>query len=146
MSSSHDRTTHPSSSGLKPVVVVAVQGADGGIAVLRLELDDPHPSEVGTDTVDVLTHGGRDVGVRRPQGVLVGLALVPEPAAVELSVGGRDRGEVGVAAALPVHVLERLVLGLRHDERGVGQDHDAPVGELRAGGSESLSSGIFTLQ
>ena len=58
--------------------------ADRRVAVLRLELDDPHPAEVGADDVDVVAQRRRDVRVRRPQRVLVGLALVPEAAAVEL--------------------------------------------------------------
>jgi hypothetical protein len=88
--------------------------AAGGRVVLGLELDHPHPSEVRPDRLDVAPDLGAALGVDRELAVFVGalVARLPEAAAIELAVGGGDRREVGVAATLPVHVLEREVLGL----------------------------------
>ena len=137
---------------VEPVVVVAVHLAPGGVVVLRLELDHPHASEVGAHGLDVVLDLGATLGVDRELAVLVGplVARLPEAAAVQLAVGGGDRREVGVAAALPVHVLERQVLGLgdrllevpQVDEaafverveprvRGVERDVGRPVGSLQ---------------
>ena len=47
------RTTQPSVFGVEPVVVVAVEAAERGVVVLRLELDRAHAAEVGADALDV---------------------------------------------------------------------------------------------
>ena len=73
--------------GVEAVVVVAVEARKRRVVVLRLQLDHPHAAEVGADPVDVAAQRRCDLRVRRPQRVLVGLALVPEPAAVELAIG-----------------------------------------------------------
>ena len=115
------------------------------VAGLRLQLDDPHPSEVGADRLDVVADAGDDVGIGRPDGVLVGLALVPESTAVELAVGGGDGGEVGVAAALPVHVLEGEVLLRGNLEVGVGEA-TKPESSRAAIRGCAVASGICVLQ
>src|SRR5215216_2448338 len=102
---------------------------DGLLARLRFELDDTHATEVRPHPVHIRSHPWHDGRVRRPQRVLVRLALVPEAAAVELPIGQRDRSEVRVAAALPVHVLERLVLCRGHLEVGVAEHDVAGIGE-----------------
>ena len=47
------RTTQPSVVGVEAVVVVAVEAAERGVVVLRLELDRADAAEVGADALDV---------------------------------------------------------------------------------------------
>ena len=112
--------------GIEAIVVVAMNRPNRGVAILGLELDDANATEVGTHRVDVLAKGRCHLGVRGPERVFVGLALVPETATVELTISRRERCEVGVTTALPVHVLEALPLGRRNID-----GHGAQLNEAR---------------
>ena len=116
---------------IEPVVVVSVEAPERGVVILRLELDHADASEIGADRLDLVHERRARGGVRREAGVLVGalVTLVPEAAAVELTVGGGDRRKVGVAAALPVHVLEAEVFALGHRLRKIAQLHESPLGQ-----------------
>src|SRR5262249_34011019 len=115
---------------IEPVVVVEVQLAPGGGVVAGVQLDYPDPAVVGADFLDVLDEGGREVTVDGPDATLAGFAVAPEAAAVHLAGRRRERREVRVAAALPVHVFQRLPFDWRnHRPRPVAQDRVAFVGE-----------------
>ena len=115
VSSSHERTTQPSESGLNRLLSSRWIWRASRFVVLRLELDRAHAPEVRADRAHLVHDRGAQRRVRGEPAVLVGARVVflPEPAAVELAVGGGDGSEVGVAATLPVHVLEREVLRAR---------------------------------
>ena len=70
------------------------------------------------------------VGVGRPHAVLVGLAVVPEAGALDGAEGRRDGGEVRVAAALPIAVLQIQVLRFRDLEIAAAEYDVAPLGQL----------------
>ncbi len=117
--------------GVEAVVVVAVDLAQRVVVGLRLELDHAYPPEVGADRLDLGDDPRAVLRVRREAAALVGalVARLPEAPAVELAVGGGDRREVGVAAALPVHVLEAEVLRLGDRLGEVAQHHVAVLGQ-----------------
>ena len=94
-----------------------MNAADCLLAVLWLQLDDAHSTEVGAHIGDVVLECGGELGVRGPQSVFVGLALVPKATAVEFAIGRSKRSKVGVAAALPIEILKRLVLDSRNLKR-----------------------------
>src|SRR6202035_4038023 len=111
--------------GVEPVVVVAVDVAERVFVALGLEADHPDPTEVRGDRFDLGDDRGALGRVRGPSATAVGalVTLLPESLAVELAVGGRDRREVRVPSALPVHVLQTEVLALV-DRRGEVAEHD----------------------
>ena len=126
------RAHHPAVGvGVEAVVVVAVDLAQRVVVGLGLELDHAHASVVGAHRLDL----GDDARARRrvagEPAALVGtlVAGLPEPAAFELAVGSGDRREVGVAAALPVHVFEGEILRLGDRIGEVSQHHVAVLGE-----------------
>jgi len=103
------RPDHPAGTvRVEPVVVVAVQLAERRRLVAGVELDHAHPAEVAADALDVACEARCELAVDGPDPVLVRLAVVPEAAAVHLAGRRRQRREVRVAAALPVHVLQRF--------------------------------------
>jgi hypothetical protein len=100
---------HPASAvRVQPVVVVEVQLAQGSRLVARVELDHADAAVVATDLLDVASQARCKLSVRGPDPVLVGLAVIPEAAAVHLASSRRERSEVSIAAALPVHVFQGL--------------------------------------
>jgi len=111
---------------VQPVVVIEVQLAQRGRFIAGIQLDDPHPPVVTADPLDIAREFRCDLAVGGPDPELVRLAVVPEAAAVHLPGRRRQRGEVRVAAALPVHVLHGLPFG-RRDRRTleVLQDDEA---------------------
>ena len=118
--------------GVEAVVVVAVDLAQRVVVALRLELDHAHAAEVGADRLDLgddRSGTARAFDVNRPP--LSGRSSPgfqkprqsSSPSAVAI---GR---EVGVAAALPVHVLEPEVLRLGDRPVEVAQHDVAVLGE-----------------
>src|SRR5262249_49582157 len=101
------------------------------VVILRLQLDRAHASEVSTDAFDVLLDRGALRRVAREARALVGplVACAPEATAVEVAVRRRDRREVRVAAALPVHVIEIEILGFGDLEREIRELHEAARSE-----------------
>ena len=90
-----------------------------------------HAPEVRADRLHLRDQRWAVRHVGREPAALVGalVAGLPEAAAVELAVGGRERREVRVASALPVHVLEVEVLVLGDGGREVAEHHVTAVGE-----------------
>src|SRR6185437_4713018 len=121
---------------VEPVVVVEVQTAQRLLLTARVEFDDADPAEVPADIFHVADQARRDVSVGRPHAALVRLAVVPEATAVECAGRRSERGEVGVATALPVHVLETFpfvswdrwaVVVAQHDIARLLQDLELPM-------------------
>src|SRR5258706_9063989 len=103
--SSSSQPDHPASPvRVEPVVIVLVQLAQRRFLVTGIELDDPDPAEIAAHVLDVTGQARRQGSVRRPDAVLVCLAVVPGTPAVHLAGSRRERREVGVAATLPVNV------------------------------------------
>src|SRR5207248_694184 len=84
---------------------------DGRFFRVRLELDRAHTPVVRADALGPRDQRRAHLGVLRPDAVLVGLAVVPEPGTLHVAERRRDRGEIGVAAGLPVDVL-LVVIGV----------------------------------
>src|SRR5436190_503317 len=82
------------------------EAAHREVVFLRLELDRADAPEISAGAFDVVLDRRAPPRIARETRALVGplVARVPKAAAIELAVGGGDRSEVGVAAALPVHV------------------------------------------
>src|ERR1019366_2804514 len=117
---------------IEPIVVVEVKLAESGGLVARVELDHPHPAVACPDLLNVADQRGSDLPVLGPDAVLVGLAVVPESAALHLAKGGGERREVGVAAGLPVDELQALPLG-RGDRRAPVFPQDDETGGVENG-------------
>ena len=85
-----------------------MQRPDGSLSILRLQLDNSHASKVGANPIDIASECRRNLRVRCPQRIFVGLAFIPESSTIELAIGRRKRGKIGISATLPVHVVEPL--------------------------------------
>src|SRR5438093_8291983 len=101
-----------------------------------LQLDDANAPEAGAHALDPLLEGGGLLGVGGPDPVLVGLAVLPEPASIVFPVARRQHREVGVSSGLPIQVRELLPLVgievslvlLEDDETRVVKDIQLAVG------------------
>src|ERR1019366_6263492 len=95
---------------VEAIVVVLVQLAQCIGFGRWVELDHTHSPVSSSDRVDVPAQGRRDLAVRRPDAVLVRLAVIPEAGAPHLPHRRRQGREVGVATRLPVDIFESLPL------------------------------------
>src|SRR5258706_2182906 len=91
--SSSSQPDHPASPvRVEPVVIVLVQLAQRRFLVTGIELDDPDPAEIAAHVLDVTGQARRQGSVRRPDAVLVCLAVVPEtPLGAAACPGHRPR-------------------------------------------------------
>jgi len=121
------RAHHPTVlGGVETVVVVTVNLGQRGLVVLCLELDHPHPPEVGSDRLHVGHDARTQLAVRRDLLALVGplVARLPEAAAVELTVGGGD----GAKLVSPP-LFQSMYSSPRYSCSGRLARHDPAVGE-----------------
>ena len=93
---------------------VAVDRPDGRFAGLRLELDDPHPAEVGAHSVDVAPHFRDDLGrIDVPTLVIHG----DDDQVVPIGVGGLRSSKLIKNATLAVYQGAPHGLMSTHQER-----------------------------